>query len=59
MTLIARRLSSRDPLHVDFNDGKRVMAWRRGQRDANTAVVVVANFSDFGTPDRKAPRSGV
>lgn len=38
-------------LHVDFNDGKRVLAWQRGHAGANQQVVVVANFSDFGTPD--------
>jgi pullulanase len=32
--------------HVDFNDGKRVLVWQRG--DATTdPVVVLANFSDF------------
>lgn len=36
-------------LHADFHDGKRVLAWQRGQ--AEDLVVVVANFSDWGTPD--------
>ena len=35
-----------DFIHIDFH-GKRVMAWRRGQPGSD--VVVVANFSDFGT----------
>lgn len=35
-------------LHVDFNDGKRVLVWQRGR--GNHLVVVVANFSDYGTP---------
>lgn len=35
-----------DFIHIDF-DGKRVMAWRRGQ--PGSEVVVVANFSDFAT----------
>jgi 1,4-alpha-glucan branching enzyme len=38
-------------IHVDFNDGKRVLVWRRGRPGADEQVVVVANFSDFGTPD--------
>jgi pullulanase len=36
-----------DFIHVDFNQGKRVLAWRRG--DLANPVVVVANFSDWGT----------
>jgi pullulanase/glycogen debranching enzyme len=34
--------------HVDFEEGKRVVAWRRGS--AKDPVIVVANFSDFTTP---------
>jgi 1,4-alpha-glucan branching enzyme len=34
-------------LHVDFNDGKRVLVWRRGLSGSDQQVVVVANFSDF------------
>jgi pullulanase len=37
-------------LHVDL-DGKRVLVWRRGVPGADSVVVVVANFSDFTTPD--------
>jgi glycosidase len=36
-------------IHVDFNDAKRVLAWRRGMAGQDP-VVVVANFSDFTTP---------
>jgi pullulanase len=36
-------------IHVDFNEGKRVVAWRRGRPGADDPVVVVANFSDFGS----------
>ena len=36
-------------LHVDFNEGKRVVVWQRGNK-ADELVVVVANFSDYGTP---------
>jgi pullulanase len=34
-------------IHVDFNDGKRVVVWLRGQSGSGNCVVVVANFSDF------------
>jgi 1,4-alpha-glucan branching enzyme len=37
-------------IHSDFDDGKRVMAWRRGVAGSDSLVVVVANFSDYGTP---------
>ncbi|MBD1836529.1 alpha amylase [Cyanobacteria bacterium FACHB-472] len=36
-------------IHVDFNEGKRVIVWQRGKDD--NLVVVVANFSEYGTPD--------
>jgi pullulanase len=39
-------------IHVDFEEGKRVVVWRRGQPATGKLVVVVANFSDWGTPDR-------
>jgi 1,4-alpha-glucan branching enzyme len=35
-------------IHSDFNDGKRVLVWQRGNK-ADQRVVVVANFSDYGT----------
>jgi pullulanase len=44
-----------DFIHVDFNDNKRVLAWRRGQPGSDQQVVVLANFSDFGTPDPMNP----
>jgi len=37
-----------DFIHVDFNDDKRVLAWKRGLAGQDP-VVVVANFSDFAT----------
>ncbi|HYN38634.1 MAG TPA: hypothetical protein VES39_05230 [Rhodospirillales bacterium] len=45
----SRALSENDTdfIHADFA-GKRVLAWRRGGRGTDP-VVVVANFSDFGT----------
>lgn len=46
-----------DFFHVDFNEGKRVMVWRRGFKDSESQVVVVANFSDWGTADPRNPHS--
>jgi pullulanase len=40
-----------DFIHVDFNDGKRVLVWRRGRATSAEQVVVLANFSDFSTPN--------
>ena len=42
-------------IHVDFNQGKRVLVWRRSSGDQ--LVVVVANFSDYGTPNPSDPNS--
>ena len=42
-------------IHVDFHDGKRVLVWQRGQESSGKLAVVVANFSDFGTPNPFAP----
>ncbi len=43
----ALAVNDTDFLHVDLNDGKRVLAWRRGRAGGARQVVVVANFSDF------------
>jgi glycosidase len=40
-------------IHADFTDEKRVFAWKRGTGEQ--IVIVVANFSDYGTPDPKSP----
>jgi pullulanase len=37
-------------IHVDFNDNKRVLVWKRGGIGQDP-VVVVANFSDYATPN--------
>jgi pullulanase len=37
-------------IHVDFNDNKRVLVWKRGGFGQDP-VVVVANFSDYATPN--------
>ena len=42
-------------LHVDFNDGKRVLVWRRGREGQDAPVIVLANFSDWGTDDPMNP----
>ncbi|MBD1927827.1 alpha amylase [Trichocoleus sp. FACHB-90] len=42
-------------IHVDFNEGKRVIVWQRGKDD--NLVVVVANFSEYGTPDPNNPNA--
>ncbi|MGA1876329.1 MAG: alpha-amylase family glycosyl hydrolase [bacterium] len=44
-------------IHIDFSEGKRVLAWRRGLPQSSDQVVVVANFSDWGTSDPFNPRS--
>lgn len=38
-------------IHIDCHEGKRVMAWQRGQEESGSLAVTVANFSAFGTPD--------
>lgn len=44
-------------LFVDFSAGKRVLVWQRGREGVDRPVVVIANFSDFGTPDPFNPSS--
>jgi hypothetical protein len=41
-------------IHVDFNDGKRVLVWQRGNAGTDP-VVVLANFSDFVTANASSP----
>ncbi len=38
-------------IHVDFEEGKRVLVWQRGLKASDKLVVVVANFSDYVSPD--------
>ncbi|PTY06927.1 alpha amylase [Opitutaceae bacterium EW11] len=42
-------------IHVDTTPGRQVLAWRRG--GTQDPVVVVANFSDWGTQDPGNPRA--
>jgi pullulanase len=44
-------------IHTDFADGKRVLVWQRGEMGSASLVIVVANFSDYGTPDPLNPAS--
>lgn len=44
-------------LHVDFSAGKRVLVWRRGVPGDAAMVIVVANFSDFGTSQPEGPQA--
>jgi pullulanase len=37
-------------IHMDFNNNKRVLLWKRGGFGQDP-VVVVANFSDYATPN--------
>jgi pullulanase len=41
---------------TDFN-GKQVMAWTRGNEATSDLIVILANFSDYGTPDPADPSS--
>lgn len=45
-----------DFIHSDFTGGRRVVAWHRGNAGTDP-VVVVANFSDWGTDDPGNPTS--
>lgn len=51
----ALSVNETDFIHVDFTWGKRVLAWKRGRKDVDDPVVVVANFSDWGTDDPLNP----
>ncbi|GCE08844.1 alpha-amylase family glycosyl hydrolase [Dictyobacter aurantiacus] len=44
-------------IHSDFSEDKRVMAWVRGQPGSRDMVVIVANFSDYMTPNARDKRS--
>jgi pullulanase len=50
-TYDALAINDTEFIHVDFNDGKRVLVWQRGQPNTDNLAVVVANFSDFCTAD--------
>jgi hypothetical protein len=39
-----------DLIHVDFDDNKRVLVWKRGLAGQDP-VIVLANFSDYSTPN--------
>jgi glycosidase len=48
-TCLALGVNDTSFLHVDFNDGKRVLVWQRGPGSDGSLVIVLANFSDFST----------
>jgi pullulanase len=50
----ALSVNDTDFIHVDFNDGKRVLVWKRGTD--NDPPVVIANFSDFNDRKRAVTR---
>lgn len=54
-TYDALAINDTEFIHSDFNDNKRVLVWRRGQPDSDKQVLVVANFSDYGTPNPFSP----
>jgi hypothetical protein len=42
-------------IHGDFTAGRRILAWQRGNPQLGPTVVVVANFSDWGTAEPQNP----
>jgi pullulanase len=45
----ALAVNDTDFIWTDFGDGKRVLVWRRGGANHPKPIIVVANFSDFGS----------
>jgi pullulanase len=48
----ALSVNDTDFIHVDFDAGKRVVAWRRGDPDSARPVIVVANRAGVQPPVR-------
>ncbi len=48
-TSAALAVNDTEFIHSDTEDGRQVLAWQRGQGE--DLVIVVANFSDYGTPN--------
>lgn len=44
-------------IHSDFSEGKRVMAWVRGNPGSDKMIVIIGNFSDYITPNAHDKRS--
>lgn len=42
-------------IHYDFTPGRRLLAWERGRPGSDDRVVVVANFSSWGTENPESP----
>jgi pullulanase len=53
----ALAVNDTDFIHVDFEEGKRVLVWKRGRPGVDDPVVVLANFSDFETAPPFDPAS--
>jgi 1,4-alpha-glucan branching enzyme len=56
-TYDALAINETEFIRVDFAEGKRVLVWQRGQATSGQLVVVVANFSDYGTPEAHSPQA--
>jgi len=52
----ALAVNDTDFIHTDFNDNKRVLVWKRGG-SGQDPLVVLANFSEFFTPNPSDPSS--
>jgi 1,4-alpha-glucan branching enzyme len=52
----ALSVNDNDVFFTDFS-GKQVMAWTRGNANTADLVVILANFSDYGTPNPTDPAS--
>ncbi|MGB7440279.1 MAG: alpha-amylase family glycosyl hydrolase [Coleofasciculaceae cyanobacterium] len=48
-TAKALAVNDADFIHADFDEGKRVVVWKRGKGE--DLVIVVANFSDYSSPE--------
>src|SRR5436189_4606123 len=50
-------LSINDTRFLDFDatHGRRIVAWQRGVPGSDSIIVVVANFSSWGSPDPGSP----
>jgi 1,4-alpha-glucan branching enzyme len=47
---VALSVNDTEFIHLDFEQGRRILAWVRGKSGSSDCVVVVANFSDCYTP---------
>jgi pullulanase len=52
---VALSVNDTSILHRDLQDGRRIVVWQRGMPGSNECVVVVANFSAWGTENPESP----